>query len=91
MSQPAYSRPVYQQKNDATKSKVVAAVLAIFLGGFGVNEFYLGKTGAGFAFLLVTFLLGWLVFPLFIECGICIIQAIAYLCMSDQQFNEKYN
>ena len=35
------------------KSRLVAALLAFFLGGFGIHEFYLGKTGAGIAMLLL--------------------------------------
>lgn len=31
------------------KSKIAAALLAFFLGGFGVHSFYMGQTGKGFA------------------------------------------
>lgn len=36
------------------KSKLVAGLLQIFLGGFGIGRFYLGYTGLGVAQLLVT-------------------------------------
>jgi len=37
------------------KSKVVAGLLALFLGGLGVHKFYLGRIGAGvFRILLLT-------------------------------------
>lgn len=64
---------------DVSQKKIVAAVLAILLGGLGVHKFYLGRVGAGFIVLgvqlalwvlafilsLVTlFLLGGLLFPL---------------------------
>ena len=39
-----------------SKSKVVAALLAFFLGYFGVHNFYLGYTGKAIAQLLVTLL-----------------------------------
>ena len=102
MSQPApqpvytqpssYSQPAsYPQQYRSPKSKVTAAILAILLGGFGVHEFYLGRTGAGVAFLLIFLCTCWLIFPMFIICFICFIQAISYLCMSDQEFNAKYN
>ena len=42
------------------KSKIVAAILAIFLGNFGVHNFYLGYTGKAIAQLLLT-LVGWIV------------------------------
>ncbi|MBQ7412270.1 MAG: TM2 domain-containing protein [Clostridia bacterium] len=38
------------------KSKIAAALLAFFLGGFGVHNFYLGYTGKGIAQLLITIL-----------------------------------
>lgn len=56
--QPAYGQPVpmgYSQK-----SKVAAGLLAIFLGGFGVHNFYLGNTGKAVAQLLLT-LIGWII------------------------------
>jgi len=38
------------------KSKLVAGLLQIFLGAFGVGRFYLGYTGLGVAQILVTWL-----------------------------------
>ncbi len=41
-----------QSKNNAgglRKSKIAAALLALFLGGFGVHSFYMGQTTKGFA------------------------------------------
>ncbi|WP_064468002.1 TM2 domain-containing protein [Lederbergia galactosidilytica] len=34
------------------KNKVVAGLLGIFLGGFGVHKFYLGQIGLGVVYLL---------------------------------------
>ncbi|MCZ9344600.1 TM2 domain-containing protein, partial [Streptomyces sp. TRM76130] len=34
------------------KSKIVAGLLQIFLGGFGVGRFYVGSVGVGVAQLL---------------------------------------
>ena len=46
-----------------SKSKLVAALLAFFLGCFGVHNFYLGYTGKAVAQLLITllscFILSW--------------------------------
>jgi hypothetical protein len=36
-----------------TKSKVVAGLLGIFLGGFGAHKFYVGSWGWGLVFLLI--------------------------------------
>lgn len=94
VAQPA-PQPIYIQREQkqyvSQKSKVVAALLAFFLGGFGVHEFYLGKTGAGVAFLLIFCCTSWMIFPIFIILFITFIQAISYLCMSDEAFAEKYH
>ena len=42
------------------RSKIVAALLAFFLGGLGIHNFYLGYTAKGVAQLLLT-LIGWIV------------------------------
>ena len=35
------------------KSKVVAGVLGLLLGGFGVHQFYLGSVGTGIVIILL--------------------------------------
>jgi TM2 domain-containing membrane protein YozV len=49
------------------KSRLAALLLAIFLGGFGVHSFYVGKVGIGIGQLAITLCsigtLGW-VWPL---------------------------
>ena len=50
-----YQQPLYQPL-DTRKSRVVAGVLQIFLGGFGVGRFYLGYHGIAIAQIIVTFL-----------------------------------
>ena len=44
------------QTNSQTKSKIAAGLLGIFLGCFGVHNFYLGFTGKAIAQLLITVL-----------------------------------
>ena len=59
---PAYGPPGY-----AGKSKVAAGILALFLGGFGIHNFYLGYTGRALFQLLGTLLsCGVLALPIFI-------------------------
>lgn len=45
---------------DNRKSRLVAGLLQIFLGGLGVGRFYLGYTSIGVAQLLVSFLTCWI-------------------------------
>lgn len=42
--------------NPDSKSKMAAGLLGIFLGAFGVHNFYLGNTGKAIAQLLITVL-----------------------------------
>lgn len=46
------------------KNRTTYVVLALFLGCFGVHNFYAGYTGKGIAQLLITLLIGWLLVPL---------------------------
>ena len=65
------------------KSKATAALLAFFLGGFGVHRFYLNQTGLGFLYLLFF----WTLVPAIIA----IVDFVIFLTMSDEKFNAKYN
>lgn len=64
------------------RNKLVAALLAIFLGGIGIHKFYLGRTGWGIAYLLC--------FWTFIPALVGIIEGILYLVMSEAEFARKY-
>lgn len=78
-------------RHEGEKNKVVAALLAFFLGGFGAHKFYIGANGAGIIMLLCT-LFGWLLF--FIPTGIIwmisVIEAVIYLTRSDDDFYRSY-
>lgn len=64
------------------KSRIVAALLALFLGGIGAHKFYLGKFGTGVLYLIFCWT--------FIPAIIAFIEAIIYLTQSDEAF-EKAN
>ena len=64
------------------KSRMVAALLAFFLGGIGFHRFYLGQVGLGVLYILFC----WTFIPAFVA----IIDFILLLIMSDEAFNEKY-
>jgi TM2 domain-containing membrane protein YozV/cold shock CspA family protein len=72
------------------KNRIVAAVLALFLGHWGVHKFYLGKTNAGIIMLLMG-TVGWiLIIPALASWVIAVIEFIIYLTKSDQQFYQDY-
>jgi Predicted membrane protein len=66
-----------------TSNKMVAGILGIFLGGLGIHKFYLGKIAAGVLYCLFCWT--------FIPALIGFIEGVIYLCMSDDEFNRKFN
>ncbi len=87
---PGFNQEEYYTRNNAFddcaagKSRGVTALLAILLGGLGVQYFYLGKVGAG----LVTILLS------LVTCGlwqiVVFFQGILLFFMSNADFERKY-
>jgi len=74
---------VKNQTNQESK-RVIAGVLAILLGSFGVHKFILGYTKEGIIQLIISFA----------SCGILgiigLIEGIIYLTKSDEEFIETY-
>lgn len=72
--------------------KMLAGILAILLGGFGVHKFILGYNKEGIILLAVTLILG------IVTCGIGasaawivgLIEGIIYLTKSDEEFYNTY-
>ncbi len=65
------------------KNKVVAAILAFFLGGLGIHRFYLGHIGMG----ILYFIFSWTGIPSVVG----IIEGVLYLIQDEESFNAKYN
>ena len=66
------------------KSRGLAGLFAILLGGLGVHYFYMGKVTGGIICILLTI----------VTCGvwsiISLIMGIKMLCMKQNEFEEKY-
>jgi TM2 domain-containing membrane protein YozV len=71
-------------KPPGAEKKIVAGILAILLGGFGVHKFYLGYTKEGIIQIVITVL----------TCGmgglLGLIEGIIYLTKSDEDFVATY-
>lgn len=67
-----------------SEKKLVAGLLGILLGGFGIHKFYLGYTKAGIIQIIVTL----------ITCGvgsiIGLIEGVLYLVKTDEEFDQMY-
>lgn len=71
-----------KQASGTGKSRMSAALFALFLGGLGGHKFYLGKPGQGILYLLFC----WTFIPVILAT----IEFFVYLCMSDEDFARKY-
>jgi TM2 domain-containing membrane protein YozV len=65
------------------KNKVVAALFAFFLGGFGAHKFYLGEVGWGITYLVFC----WTGIPWIAG----FIEFLYLLSMDDQGFDRRFN
>lgn len=68
--------------NSSRKSKGVAILLALFLGGFGVHKFYLNQAFLGILYLLFCWT--------FIPAIISLIEVIILLFMNESEFNKRF-
>ena len=75
-----------------SNKKVMAGVLAILLGGFGIHKFVLGYTKEGIILLVLTILISLLSFGLlgFLVWIFTLIEGIIYLTKSDEEFYDTY-
>lgn len=71
--------------------KLAAALLALFVGCFGIHKFYLGYKNQGLIMLLV-FLFGFILLglPSAIIAVIAFIEFVIYITKSDQEFTQTY-
>jgi TM2 domain-containing membrane protein YozV len=82
VKQEAWNTPTPQFQNN---KKVACGIFAILLGPLGVHKFYLGYTGTGILWLLLSIC----------SCGVLtsifgLIEGIIYLTKSDEDFYQNY-
>ncbi|WP_186646032.1 TM2 domain-containing protein [Fluviispira vulneris] len=65
------------------RNRVSTALFALLLGGIGAHKFYLGKFGVGLLYILFC----WTLIPGIIS----FIEGIRLICMSDNEFVNKYS
>ncbi len=80
IQQPAVNN---ERANWPVKSKIVAGILALILGGLGIHKFYLGNTKMGIVYVLFC----WTYIPAIIG----FIEGIIILCSNDENFQIKYH
>ena len=72
----------HQVKTKRKKNRIVAALLALTVGGFGIHRFYLGHWWGIFYILFI-----WTYIPLIAS----LIEGLVFAFMSDETFDSKYN
>lgn len=65
------------------RSMTVAAILAVFVGGFGIHRVYLGQYWRA----LLYFVFSWTFIPTFFG----IVDAIRYVAMGQEEFDRRFN
>lgn len=77
--------------------KTTTGLLALLLGGFGIQYFYIGKNTAGgivlgswFLLLIINLVTCFMLFFLYFIYIIFAVQGIMILTMDDQKFKEKF-
>ncbi|MCK0155664.1 TM2 domain-containing protein [Cellulophaga sp. F20128] len=77
--------------NSGENKKILAGILAIVLGGFGVHKFILGYNKEGIIMLVVS-IVGWFLcgIPSMLVWIVGLIEGIMYLTKSDQEFYNTY-
>ena len=79
-------QPMPQYLADAHSKKMLAGLLAIFLGSLGIHKFVLGYTTAGVIMLLIYFTcIGAPIMHV-----IALIEGIMYLTKTDEEFYQTY-
>lgn len=73
--------PPQQQVYGPPKSRIVAGILGLLLGGLGVHKFYLGNIGLGIVYLIFSWT--------FVPAIIGFIEGIIDLVQSDSEFAYK--
>lgn len=78
-----------RRKYQPRRSRVTAGILALTLGAFGVQKFYLRQNGIGILMVLALIFTAMAAMPFLFIFGI--IEGAILLNMSDQDFDRKYN
>ena len=73
------------------KSKTTAILLCFFLGCWGGHKFYLKETGLAVVMFVIGFFGFFLFIPVLITGIWSLIDILMIACMSDAEFNAKYN
>ncbi len=77
-------------QSSGISKRLIAGLLAIFLGTLGVHKFYLGINKVGLIYLLVAVLGSVLLIPTLVIALLSLIDGIKYLMCSDEQFETVY-
>jgi TM2 domain-containing membrane protein YozV len=88
---PEYSSPVPPTPSPAKDKRILAGILAIVLGAFGVHKFILGYQNEGIIMCVIG-VLGYFLcgIPTLVIAVIGLIEGITYLTKTDEEFERIY-
>jgi TM2 domain-containing membrane protein YozV len=75
-------------KSSEESKRIIAGILGILMGPFGVHKFVLGYTNAGIIMLALTLISCFTLTPIIAIIGL--IEGIIYLTKSDEEFVNMY-
>lgn len=87
---PSYAAPAPASATEAKDKKILAGILGIVLGCFGVHKFVLGYKNEGIIMLVIGIIGMFTCFPIVIVSIIGLIEGIIYLTKSDEEFGRIY-
>jgi TM2 domain-containing membrane protein YozV len=89
---PSYTAPaaVPASEKEAKDKKILAGILGIVLGYYGVHKFVLGYTKEGIIMLVIGLIGTFTCVPIVIVGIIGLIEGIIYLTKSDEEFGRIY-
>lgn len=82
----ALAHPAKESRRRSDRNRVIAALIAFFIGTLGLHRFYLGRTGTGILMLV----LSCTILGLFLTVPWALIDCVRYLAISDEEFDRRY-
>lgn len=82
--------PIIVREPGRNCTRLIASLLAILLGCFGVHKFYMGYTKEGIITIIAGTAGALLVLPFVAAVGLGLAEGVIYLTLTDDEWRRKY-